>query len=101
LSILKCNITIKPEEIKGFLLSRNSTDYLDNFLKPIKNFDDIVFEKTINMFQDLNDLLFVFYEKSEEELKRKKNNVTKKVYLNSKTKHKNTIKKQHKDIYTF
>lgn len=101
LSILKCNITIKPEEIKGFLLSSNSNDYLENFLKPIKNFDDIIFEKTINMFQDLNDLLFIFYEKTEEELKRKKNNITKKVYLNSKTKHKNTIRKQHKDIYTF
>ena len=101
LSILKCNITIKPEEIKGFLLSSNSNDYLENFLKPIKNFDDIIFEKTINMFQDLNDILFVFYEKSDEDLKRKKNNTTKKVYLNSKTKHKNTIRKQHKDIYTF
>ena len=53
------------------------------------------------MFQDLNDILFVFYEKSDEDLKRKKNNATKKVYLNSKTKHKNTIRKQHKDIYTF
>lgn len=101
LSILKCNITLKPEEIKGFLKSSNSTDYLDNFLKPIKNFDNIIFEKSINMFQDLNDLLFIFYEKSEEELKRSSNNVTKKVYLNNKTKHKNTIKKQHKDIYTY
>lgn len=101
LSILKCNVTIKPEEIKGFLLSSNSIDYIDNFLKPVKNFDDIIFEKTINMFQDLNDLLFIFYEKSEEELKTKSNNITKKVYLNSKTKHKNTIRKQHKDIYSF
>ena len=101
LSILKCNITLKPEEIKGFLKSSNMTDYLDNFLKPIKNFDDIIFEKTINMFQDLNDLLFIFYEKSDEELKRSSNNVTKKVYLNNKTKHKNTIRKQHKDTYTY
>jgi len=101
LSILKCNVTIKPEEIKGFLLSSNSIGYIDNFLKPVKNFDDIIFEKTINMFQDLNDLLFIFYEKSEKELKTKSNNITKKVYLNSKTKHKNTIRKQHKDIYSF
>ena len=101
LSILKCNITLKPEEIKGFLKSSNTTDYLDNFLKPIKNFDDIIFEKTINMFQDLNDLLFIFYEKTDEELKKSSNNVTKKVYLNSKTKHKNTIRKQYKDTYTY
>jgi hypothetical protein len=101
LSILKCNITLKPEEVKDFLKSSNPTDYLDNFLKPIKNFDDIIFEKTINMFQDLNDLLFIFYEKSDEDLKRSSNNVTKKVYLNNKPKHKNTIRKQHKDTYTY
>jgi hypothetical protein len=98
LSILKCNITLKPEEIKNFLKSSNLTDYLDNFLVPIKNIDAITFEKTINMFQDLNDLLFIFYEKSDEELKRSANNVTKKVYLNHKSNHKNTIRKQYKDV---
>lgn len=101
LSILKCNITLKPDDICSFLKSSNTFDYLDNFLKPIKNFDDIIFEKTINMFQDLNDLLFIFYEKSEEQLKKSTNNITKKVYLNNKTKHKNTIRKQHKDTYTY
>jgi hypothetical protein len=98
LSILKCNITLKPEEIKNFLKSSNLTDYLDNFLVPIKNIDAITFEKTINMFQDLNDLLFIFYEKSDEELKKSANNVTKKVYLNHKSNHKNTIRKQYKDV---
>ena len=97
LSILKCNVTIKPEEIKNFLKSSNLTDYLDNFLIPIKNIDAITFEKTINMFQDLNDLLFIFYEKSEEELKKSANNATKRVYLNQKKTHKNTIRKQYKD----
>jgi hypothetical protein len=95
LSILKCNITVKPEEVKNFLKSHNLTDYLDNFLVPIKNIDAITFEKTINMFQDLNDLLFIFYEKSDEELKRSSNNVTKKVYLNQKSKHKNGTRKQY------
>ena len=95
LSILKCNITLKPEDIRNFLKSPNSSDYLDNFIKPIKNFDDIFFEKTINMFQDLNDLLFVFYEKTDEEIKSSTNNMTKRVYINSKTKHKNTTKKHY------
>jgi hypothetical protein len=95
LSILKCNISLKPEDIKNFLKSSNLTDYLDNFLVPIKNIDAITFEKTINMFQDLNDLLFIFYEKSDEELKKESNNVTKKVYLNQKTKHKNNTRKQY------
>jgi hypothetical protein len=95
LSILKCNITLKPEEIKNFLKSSNLTDYLDNFLVPIKNIDAITFEKTINMFQDLNDLLFIFYEKSNEEIKKAANNVTKKVYLNQKSKPKNGTRKQY------
>jgi len=95
LSILKCNITLKPEEIKNFLKTSNLTDYLDNFLVPIKNFDSITFEKTINMFQDLNDLLFIFYEKSDEELKKSANNATKKVYFNQKTNHKNGTRKQY------
>jgi hypothetical protein len=101
LSILKCNITLKPEEIKNFLKSSNLTDYLNNFLVPIKNIDAITFEKTISMFQDLNDLLFIFYEKSDEVLKRSSNNVTKKVYLTQKNNHKNTIRKQYKDIQTY
>jgi len=95
LSILKCNISLKPEDIKNFLKSSNLTDYLDNFLVPIKNIDAITFEKTINMFQDLNDLLFIFYEKSDEELKKQSNNMTKKVYLNQKTNHKNGTRKQY------
>ena len=95
LSILKCNITLKPEEIKNFLKSSNLTDYLDNFLVPIKNIDSITFKKTINMFQDLNDLLFIFYEKSDEELKKTSNNVTKKVYLNQTPKRKNVTIKQY------
>ena len=97
LDILKCNITLKPEEIKNFLKSSNTNDYLDNFLQPIKNLDNIIFEKTINMFQDLNDLLFIFYEKTDEENKISVNNVTKMVYLIQKKKYKNSTRKQHKD----
>ena len=95
LSILKCNITLNPEEIKNCLKSSNLTDYLDNFLVPIKNIDSITFKKTINMFQDLNDLLFIFYEKSDEELKKTSNNITKKVYLNQTPKRKNVTIKQY------
>lgn len=93
LSILKCNITIKPEEIKNFLKSNNLTDYLNNFIEPIKNIDTIKFEKTICMFQDLNDLLFIFYEKDKKNKNLKSSkNVTKKVWINNKVKHKTTIR---------
>ena len=94
LSILKCNVTIKPEEIKNFLKSNNLTDYLNNFIEPIKNIDAIKLEKTISMFQDLNDLLFIFYEKDtkNEELNKSTKNMTKKVWLNHKPNHKSTIR---------
>lgn len=46
------------------------------------------------MFQDLNDLLFIFYEN---DIKRLSNNMTKKIYLTQKPNHKHTIRKQYKD----
>jgi hypothetical protein len=48
------------------------------------------------MFHDLNDLLFIFYEKSTEIKKRDDNNATRKIILNPNN-HKKTIKKQYKD----
>ena len=84
LSILKFVVNLEPEEIKDFLKndsnnSNNSNDYNDcnKFLQTIKNIDDIQFEKSINMFHDLNDLFFIFYEKTVSN----SNNVTKKIYL--------------------
>jgi hypothetical protein len=99
LSILKCNITLHPEEIVGFLKSTTISDYSDKFMKPIKNIDAITFEKTINMFQDLNDLVFIFYEKHNynKQTHNSTNNVTKKVYLTSTKSKKKTIRKQYKD----
>ena len=104
LSILKCNITLDPSEITNFLKSTNIIDYNDKFIKPIKNIDAIKFDQTISMFQDLNDLLFIFYEKdiSNSIIKKQKNNlncVTKKVYFNNTNYKKKTIRKQYKDYY--
>lgn len=72
LSILKYTIHLEPEDVKHFLF--NSDDF--NFLNVNKNIDEITFEKTINMFQDLNELIFIFYEKPREA--KKGNNFTKK-----------------------
>jgi hypothetical protein len=103
LSILKCNITLEPSEITNFLKSTNIVDYNDKFIKPIKNIDAIKFDQTINMFQDLNDLIFIFYEKDTySDSKNKKtsvNSVTKKVYFNNSNYKKKTIRKQYKDYY--
>ena len=76
MSILKYNITLEDDDIKNFLLSTNSSDYNQRFLTINKHIDTIKFEKTINMFQDLNNIYFIFYE-----IYNKKNN-NKKQYIN-------------------
>ena len=72
------------------------------FLSIIKNIDDIFFNQTINMFQDLNDVILLFYEKPPEEQHSigivnshyRSGSLTKKVYINSNYghKHKHTNK---------
>lgn len=96
LSILRYNILLEPDEIKEYLLDTSGDD--NNYLNIIKNIDTIYFEKTINMFQDLNDIILLFYEKSEELKKVNPNTCTKRVYLgDSLTSKKKTIKKRYKD----
>ena len=80
LSILKYNISLNVEDVSSFLKNQSVTSYTDDFLISIKNIDAIKFDKTINMFQDLNDLFFIFYEKSDKEIK----NITKRIYFKSK-----------------
>lgn len=92
LTILKYNITLDADDIKNFL----NSNIQENFLTVVKNIDAITFEKTINMLQDLNDLIFIFYEKSSELKKPNPNIMTKKTKLNPNT-NKKTIKKQYKD----
>jgi hypothetical protein len=93
LSILKYNILLDADEVKNFLLYSNEER---NYLNIVKNIDAISFEKSITMFQDLNDLIFVFYEKSLELKKVDPNNITKKIYLRSNA-NKKTIKKRYKE----
>ena len=82
MSILKYNIDIEPEDINYFLKPKND-GY--SFLTPIKNIDEIMFNKSIKIFHDLNNLLIFFYIKSKQN-----NNYTKKIKIN--TTHKKTIK---------
>ena len=95
LSILKINITLDPNEIKEFLIGDYTDFYKDKFCSVVKNIDNILFEQTINMFQDLNDIIILFFENSNTNTN--SNTVTKKIYLNTKLGHKKTIKKQYKD----
>lgn len=94
LSILRYNIILEPDDIKHYLLNKDNP----NYLSVIKNIDAISFEKSINMFHDLNDIILIFYEKSNEIIKKDNNNAnTKKIYLRSLSSNKKTIRKRYKD----
>jgi hypothetical protein len=79
-SILKYNITLDVEDVRGFLQS--SENNYEHFLKNLKHIEGITFDKTIHMFQDLNELVFVFCEKTQNN----DNTVTKKVFFNQNNK---------------
>jgi hypothetical protein len=62
LSILKYNINIEPINLKTFFRSKNK-NIGSTYLQSIKHIDDIIFDKSISMFHDLNDLIILFLEK--------------------------------------
>jgi hypothetical protein len=78
LSILKYNLNLTPDNIQHFLKIETPWDHLTL----VKNIDDIPFDKTISMFQDLNSLIILFYEKSRNTDDRKSVSQTKKIFLN-------------------
>jgi len=92
MSILKYNIDIEPLDIKYFLKAIDPVSF--SFLTPIKNIDSIAFNKTISMFQDLNNIFIIFYEKDKTHMITREN-FTKKIYLSNS--HKKTIKKRTSD----
>jgi hypothetical protein len=57
-------------------------------LTPIKNIDAITWDMTNSMFQDLNEIIFFFYEKSGS----RSNNITRKIWLQKHLKAKKTIR---------
>ena len=93
LSILRYNIILDTDDIKNFLIYNKNSDL---YLTIIKNIDSIKFDKTITVLQDLNELIFLFYEKSNEIKKINPNSCTKKIFLQLNNK-KRTIKKRYKD----
>lgn len=80
LSILKYNIDIDPTNINYYL--KNDIDS-NTFLKSITNIDAIPLEKTITMFQDLNNIIFIFYENDKtHNTAAAASNKTKRIYFN-------------------
>jgi len=63
LSLLRYNIGLDPTEINDFLTEDIASDMnLGRFITSEKYLNDIHYEDTIHMFQDLNALYFIFYE---------------------------------------
>lgn len=98
LSILKCNIQITQDNVKTFLSSNDLSEFYDEFVIPVKNIDTIYFEKSINMFQDLTDVLFVLYKEDNSYSQ----NTTRRVYISKLNKKpKNKTKKNAIIIWNF
>lgn len=84
LSLLKYNVDLETTHVKHYLKSTASND----FLVVVKNIDNIPLKKTISMFQDLNTIYIIFYEKSNPSSD-SNHQTTKKIYIsNNKTKKK-------------
>jgi len=112
-TLLKYNIDLDPSDIRSFLLNRdhnyNGDEDNEDYLSVVKHIDDIIWNKTISMFQDLNNLFIIFYENTKiMENKNGSNNngsnkngsnnestqrTTKKIYFGSLSSHKKTLRK--------
>jgi hypothetical protein len=86
LSLLKYNVDLDTTHVKHYLKSNSR-----NFLQVVKNIDNIPLKKTISMFQDLNTIFILFYDKtlSSNSTTSSNHQTTKKIYIsNNKTKKK-------------
>ena len=89
ISILKFNIDIDALNINNFLKSQTPPETQETqeniintpYLSVIKNINDIRFNNTINIFQDINSIFFIYYNDTIQNT----NNLhtTKKVYINT------------------
>ena len=62
LSLIKFNIDVEPNDILTFIEEDDSNSNSNSFTTSEKYLDDIKFQDTICMLQDLNSLFLVFYE---------------------------------------
>jgi hypothetical protein len=98
LTMIKYNFVLNPEDVTTFLKTKEIDYYNSQFFTILKNVDSVDFEKTINMFQDLNTLFIIFYEKDknikDNNIIVNSNNCTKKIYLRgSNPKNKKTLRR--------
>jgi len=77
ITILKYNIDLDNRDIKDYLRSNRTSSSISNssyeHMTSIKNIDEIPFNRTISMFQDLNNLFFLFLERPQKSKRDEKN----------------------------
>lgn len=95
LSILKFNINLEPMNLKTFLKTKDKS-IGSMFLQSVKNIDSIKFDKSISMFQDINDLIIIFHQQINKQTFIGPKNYTKKIFIHSHIK-KKTKRKEFKD----
>ena len=91
--ILKYNIDLEPSSVEAFLKSSS----LPSFLSHLQHIQDIPFQPTINMFQDMNDLFFIYLDNPQQEKSemQQEHSTTKKVVLRArKTRRSMRMKRQ-------
>ena len=89
ISLFKYNIDIEPEEIYNFINNDNANANANSqFFIQEKYLNDIIYKNTINIFQDLNSLFFIF--KANTPIVKNKKNITKKTLIFS---HKNKTRR--------
>ena len=99
MTMLKYNFDLEPVDVRNFLLNNgdNST-----YLSVVKDVDEIALNRTISMFQDLNNLIIIFYENEKIKTEKKsENGKTKRIYfssLSSLSSHNKTLKIKLKTI---
>lgn len=89
-SLLKFNIDLQHTELKNFILNEST----DNYLMSLKIIDTIHFNNSIDIFNDLNSVIFIFTNKIEQ-----KNNTTKRINIRTHTSKSRRNKERHPIIY--
>jgi hypothetical protein len=98
MTMLKYNFDLEPNDVRSFLLNDVEND--SSYLSIIKDVDEIAWNKTISMFQDLNNLFIIFYENEKIKMQQKSDTPkTKRIYFSPNTSlnnHSKTLKKKLK-----
>lgn len=81
MTMLKYNLDLEPVDVRNFLLNNGNNS---SYLSVIKDVDEIYLNRSISMFQDLNNLIIIFYENEKiEKQKKTENGKTKRIYFTS------------------